>query len=157
MRSMTAMASRRGRGEAGIAGSIAGDCGTESGSTGSTLAMFMLGSGPVGSAMGVEFTLVRMGVSMLESSILVLNMDLGIIISEMGTPMLGNISQTRCMVLGSIGLQMDIGMKVPGTKEGGRGLVCTLSEMAKRNLATGKMGSSTVLACKIQILNLLLL
>jgi hypothetical protein len=58
----------------------------------------------------------------------------------MGTHILGNILQIRCMVLESISLEMDIGMKEHGMREGGKGLACTLSEMEKHNLVTGKMG-----------------
>jgi hypothetical protein len=61
--------------------------------------------------------------------------------------MLGNILQTRCMVLVSIGLEMDISMREPGTREGGRDLVCTPSEMGRHNLVIGKMGFLTFLAC----------
>lgn len=38
------------------------------GCTGFTLVMYLLGSGVMGSVMGVGFTLVRMGAGMLESS-----------------------------------------------------------------------------------------
>lgn len=71
--------------------------------------------------------------------------------------MLGNILQIRCMDLESINLQMDIDMKAPGMKEGGRGLVCTLSEMGKHNLVTGKMGFFMFPAHIIPILDLLML
>ena len=81
MRSMMAMASRRGPGEADIAGSIGGDCGTELGFIGFILVMFMLGSGLMGSAMAVELTPVRMGVGMLGSSSGVGSMGLDITIS----------------------------------------------------------------------------
>lgn len=77
--------------------------------------------------------------------------------AEMEIRMLVNILQTRCMVLESTSLQMDIAMKVPGMKEEGRGLVCTHSEMVKRNPAIGKMGFLMLLACKLHILNLLAL
>lgn len=45
------------------------------------LEMFMLENGLMDRVMGVEFTLVRMGVDMLGSLSGVLNMDLAIIIS----------------------------------------------------------------------------
>lgn len=51
-----------------------------------------------------------------------------------------NILQTRCMVLECIVLQMVIDMKDRGMKEKDKDLECTLSEMERHNLDTGKMG-----------------
>ena len=61
--------------------------------------------------------------------------------------MLGNILQTKCMVLESISLEMDIGMRELGMREGGRDLVCTPSGTGRHNLVIGKMGFLTFLAC----------
>jgi hypothetical protein len=72
----------------------------------------------------------------------------------MGTHILGNILQIRCMVLESISLEMDIGMKEHGMREGGKGLVCTLSEMEKHNLVTGKMGFLMFLLQRMATLDL---
>jgi len=68
--------------------------------------------------------------------------------------MLGNILQTKCMVLESIGLGMDISMREPGMREEGRDLVYTPSGMGRHNLVTGKMGFLTFLARNLPILNL---
>lgn len=77
--------------------------------------------------------------------------------AEMGIYMLGNILQTRCMVSEFISLLMDTDMKVPGMKEEGRGLECTLSEMGKPNLVTGKMASFMFPVFKMLSLDLLML
>ncbi|KAA8525957.1 hypothetical protein F0562_007943 [Nyssa sinensis] len=98
---------------------------------GFTLVMSMLVSGLMGSVMGVECTLVRMGAAMLESLSGASNTGLVVTISEMGTHMLESILQTRCMVLESITLGLDIDMKEPGMREEGRVLVCTLSEIGE--------------------------
>lgn len=55
--------------------------------------------------------------------------------------MLENILKTKCMDMESIVLQTGIDTKDHGMKEEGKGLVRTLSETAKRNLAIGTMGS----------------
>lgn len=65
--------------------------------------------------------------------------------------------QIRCMDLGSISLQMCIGMKEHGMRVEGKGLECTHSEMVKLNLVTGKMGFLTFLARRIQLTLYLLL
>lgn len=54
--------------------------------------------------------------------------------------MLENILLTRSMVLVSIDLEMATAMKEHGTREEGKVLVHTLSEMEKHNLVIGKMG-----------------
>lgn len=74
---------------------------------------------------------------------------------EMGTRILGNTLQTRCMDLESISLEMDIGMKVPGMREVGRVLACILSEVVKCNLGTGTTGFWIFPAHKSAILDLL--
>jgi hypothetical protein len=81
MRNMMGMELRHGRKGAGIAGSIGWDWGMGLGCIGSTPAMCMLESGLMGSVMGVEFILVRMGASMLGNSSGVLNMGLVVTIS----------------------------------------------------------------------------
>lgn len=68
MASMMGMASRRGPGEAVIGDSIGRGSGTVLGCTGFIPGMFMRGNGPMGRAMDVECTLVRMGVDMSGSS-----------------------------------------------------------------------------------------
>jgi hypothetical protein len=68
--------------------------------------------------------------------------------------MLGNILQTKCMVLEPIGLVMDIGMREPGMREEGRDLVYTPSGMGRHILVTGKMGFLTFLARNLPILKL---
>ena len=69
----------------------------ELGCIGSSLVMFMLESGLMGSVMGVEYILVRMGAGMLGSSSGVSNMDLVIIISGKFT-----IFSLRYMVSGCV-------------------------------------------------------
>lgn len=72
--------------------------------------------------------------------------------------MLGNILLIRCMVSEYMCLQMGIGMKEPGTREGDKGLGCILLETGKPSLVIGKMGSLTFQAHRITpILYLLLL
>lgn len=56
-----------------------------------------------------------------------------------GIHMLESISLTKCTDLECIILQMDIDTKDHGMKEDGKDSECTLSEMVKRNLGTGKM------------------
>uniref|UniRef100_M1B076 1-phosphatidylinositol-4-phosphate 5-kinase n=1 Tax=Solanum tuberosum TaxID=4113 RepID=M1B076_SOLTU len=57
--------------------------------------------------------------------------------------MLGNILLIRCMVSEYMFLQMGIGMKEPGMREGDKGLGCILLETGKPSLVIGKMGSLT--------------
>lgn len=108
---MMGMALRHGRRGAAIAGSIGTASGTGLGCIGFTLVMSMLGSGLMGKVMGVEFTLARMGAAMLGNSSGVSNMALVITISEMGTYTLESILRTKCMVLESTNLEMDIGIR----------------------------------------------
>ncbi|MCD7460897.1 hypothetical protein HAX54_044699 [Datura stramonium] len=58
----------------------------------------------------------------------------------MGIHMLESILRIRCMVLEYTTLEMDIAMKEPGTRERGKGLAFTLSEMGKISVVTGRMG-----------------
>ncbi|XP_024983428.1 uncharacterized protein LOC112519506 isoform X2 [Cynara cardunculus var. scolymus] len=102
--------------------------------------MFMLVNGRMVKVMDVEFILAKMVAVMWENSSGVLNMVLATIISEMGIHMLESISQTRCMALECIVLQMGIDTKDHGMKEEGKDLGCTVSEMGRPNLGTGRMG-----------------
>lgn len=145
-----AMGSKLGREEAGIEASIDRDFGTDSGCTGFTLAMFMLGSGLMGRVMAVEFIHAKMGAVMLGSSSGVLNTGLVTTISEMGTHTLENILLTRCTALGFINLPMGTATRGPGMRVEGKGLECTHSETVRHNLVTGKMEFLTFQAHKIQ-------
>lgn len=57
---------------------------------------------------------------------------------ETGTPMPENILQTRCMVSGCTGLGADTDTREPGTREEGKGSVCTVLKMVRLNWVTGK-------------------
>lgn len=63
--------------------------------------------------------------------------------------MVGSILLIRCMVSEYIVLQMGIGTKEPGTREGDKGLGCILLEMGKPSLVIGKMVSLTFQAHKL--------
>lgn len=68
--------------------------------------------------------------------------------AEMGTYTLGNILQTRCMVLECINSRMVIDMRGHGTKEEDKDWECTHSEMGKHNVVTGRMGFLMILKGK---------
>ncbi|KAG5028393.1 hypothetical protein JHK87_011907 [Glycine soja] len=104
--------------------------------------------------MGLESTLALMAAAMLGSSKGVSNMDSDSTISEMGTYMLVNILQTRCMVLECINFRMVIGMRGHGMKEEDKDRECTLSEMGKHNVVTGRMGFLKILKDIIVLLGL---
>lgn len=70
--------------------------------------------------------------------------------SGMGTRMLENTSQTKCMGLELINLPMAIGMKEPGMRVEDKGLECIRLEMEKPKQATGIMGYLTSQAHKTQ-------
>ena len=74
--------------------------------------------------------------------------------AEMGTYMLVNILQTRCMVLECINFRMVIGMRGHGMKEEDKDRECTLSEMGKHNVVTGRMGFLKILKDIIVLLGL---
>lgn len=59
--------------------------------------------------------------------------------------MLGNISETKSMGLGSITLLMDIVMKEHGMKDAGKAMACTVSEMAILDVANGMLVYSSTL------------
>ncbi|KAM0029917.1 hypothetical protein Hdeb2414_s0018g00531291 [Helianthus debilis subsp. tardiflorus] len=63
--------------------------------------------------------------------------------------MLDSILQTKCMVLVFKVLQMVIGMRVLGMKEGDKGLVCILSETWRLNRVIGLMRFSLFQPLKI--------
>lgn len=136
---MMAMEWRLGPEGADTAGSTDRVSGMDLGFIGFIQEMFMLGNGRTGRAMAVEFIPVRMAVDMWVSSSGGSSMDLAIIISEMGTHMLENILQTRCMVLEFTVSKMGIGMREPGMKVEGKVSECIHLEMGKPNLGTGKM------------------
>lgn len=138
MGNMMAMESRLGQEVADIEANIDRDLGMVLGFIDFILAMYMLGSGPVGKAMGAEYIHARMEAAMLENSSGVLSMASVTTISEMVIHMLENTLQTRCMVSASILLPMVIIMRVLGMRVDGKGLACTLLEMGKLNLDIGR-------------------
>lgn len=158
MASMMVMGWRLGRGEAGTEVSIDRVSGMGLECIDFILVMYMLGNGRMGKVMGVEPILVKTVVDMWGNSSGVLSTAMATIILEMGTHMLENTLQTRCMGLEFIILPMVIGMREPGMRVEGKGLECTPLEMERLNLGTGKMGFLTSQALKAQpILYLLLL
>lgn len=158
MASMMGMGWRLGRGEAGTAVSIGRVSGMGLECIDFILVMFMLGNGRMGKVMAVEPILVKTVVDMWGNSSGVLSTAMATIILEMGTHMLENTLQTRCMGLEFISLPTVIGMREPGMRVEGKGLECTPLEMERLNLGTGKMGFLTSQALKAQpILYLLLL
>lgn len=66
-------------------------------------------------------------------------MVLDTIISGMEIDTQESILRIKCMDLESTVLQMAIVMRVPGTRGEDKGMECTLLEMVKLSLATGKM------------------
>ena len=68
-----------------------------------------------------------------------------------------SILQTRCMALEFIGLAMDIVTRELGTKEIGKGLVCTLLGMERHSLVIGKMVFLMCPVLKVAIQGLLML
>ncbi|CAH9091918.1 unnamed protein product [Cuscuta epithymum] len=115
----------------------------ELGCIGPTLGMRMLGSGVTGSATGRAYILVRTGAVISGNSSGASNMALALTSSGMQITMLANILQTKCMVLGSTDLEMDIDTREPGMREGGKVLALILSGMSKLRPVTGKMGFLT--------------
>lgn len=140
MGSMMDMGLKHGLGGAGIEDSIGRVLDMVLECIGFIQGMCMLVSGLMDRAMGVGYILVRMVADMLVNLSGVLSMDLVTIISGMGTHMLENTLQIKCMGLEYISLPMDIGMKELGMRVEGKGLECTHLEMEKPKQATGIMG-----------------
>jgi len=140
MGSMMGMGWRLGQEEVDIEGNTGKGLGMGLECIGSILEMFTLGNGQMGRVMVAGFIRAMMVAGLLGSSSGASSMGWVTTISGMGTFMLENTLQTRCMVLEYIVSQVAIGMKELGMREKGKGLECTLSEVGRPNLGIGIMG-----------------